>query len=168
MLSHLEHKRQAPQSTNCAILVISDTRTEKTDESGQLLRQRLDESGHQVISHSLLKNDTAAIKEKLNELLSNTAVQVIIASGGTGLSHRDLTVETVSPILEKKLDGFGELFRFLSYQEIGSSSMMSRALAGVARGKVILCLPGSLGATRLALEKIILPEIGHMVRETTR
>ena len=167
-MSHLEHKRQAPQSVNCAILVISDSRTEKTDESGQLLQQKLSQNGHRVISFDLLKNDAAAIKEKLNELLGNPDIQVIVASGGTGASHRDITIETVSPILEKKLDGFGELFRFLSYQEIGTAGIMSRALAGVARGKVVLCLPGSLGATRLALERIILPEIGHIVREATR
>ena len=167
-MSYLEHKRQAPQSVNCALLTISDTRTEKTDESGQLLKQKLNEGGHRVISHSLLKNDAGAIKERLNKLLGSEVLQVIITSGGTGLSHRDLTIETVLPILEKRLDGFGELFRFLSYQEIGTSSIMSRSLAGVIRGKVIICLPGSLGATRLALERIILPEIGHMVREITR
>ncbi|MFH0769372.1 MAG: molybdopterin-binding protein, partial [Chloroflexota bacterium] len=92
----------------------------------------------------------------------------IIVSGGTGLSHRDVTVETIYPILEKRLDGFGELFRSLSYQEIGTGSIMSRAIAGVARGKVILCLPGSLAAVKLAMDKIILPEIGHLVREATR
>ena len=167
-MSYLEHKRQAPQSVNCALLTISDTRTEKTDESGQLLKQKLNEGGHRVISYSLLKNDASAIKERLNELLGSEALQVIITSGGTGLGRRDLTIETALPILEKRLDGFGELFRFLSYQEIGTSSVMSRSLAGVIRGKVIICLPGSLGATRLALERIILPEIGHMVREIAR
>jgi len=95
-------------------------------------------------------------------------LQAIIASGGTGASRLDLTVETVSPLLEKKLDGFGELFRFLTYQEIGTGSILSRAVAGAARGKIVICLPGSLKAVRLALDKIILPEIGHMVREASR
>ena len=167
-MSHLEHKQQAPQTVNCALLVISDTRTEKTDESGPLLQQKLTQDGHRVLSYALIKNDTAAIKEKMKELLDNTDVQVIITSGGTGASRRDVTVETVSPFLEKKLDGFGELFRSLSYQEIGTASIMSRALAGVARGKVIICLPGSLSATDLALDKIILPEVAHLVREATR
>ena len=167
-MSHLEHKQQAPPNVNCALLVISDTRTEKTDESGPLLQQKLTQNGHQVMSYALLKNDAVAIKGKLNELLDNTEVQVIITSGGTGASRRDVTIETVSPILEKKLEGFGELFRSLSYQEIGTSSIMSRALAGVARGKVVICLPGSLAATGLALDNIILPEIGHMVREASR
>ena len=102
------------------------------------------------------------------EWLGQEGLQVIITSGGTGVSHRDVTIETVLPILEKKLDGFGELFRSLSYQEIGTASIMSRAIAGVAGGKVILCLPGSLGAANLAMDRIILPEIGHMVREATR
>ena len=167
-MSHLEHKQQAPPNVNCALLVISDSRTEKTDESGPLLQQKFTQNGHRVMSYALLKNDAAAIKEKLNELLDNTDVQVIITSGGTGVSQRDVTVETVSPLLEKKLDGFGELFRALSYKEIGTASIMSRALAGVARGKVIICLPGSLAATALALDKIILPEITHLVREASR
>ena len=167
-MGHLEHKEQSPQSIVCAVLVISDSRTEKTDESGKLLLQKLTEGGHSVASFTLLKNDTNAIRQKLDELLNHSEVQVVITSGGTGASHRDVTIETVTPILEKKLDGFGELFRSLSYQEIGTSCILSRAMAGAARGKVIICLPGSLGATKLALDKIILPEIGHLVREAAR
>lgn len=167
-MGHLEHKEQSPQRVTCAVLVISDSRTEKTDESGKLLLQKLAEGGHGVASFSLLKNDADAIRQELDELLNRSEVQVIITSGGTGASHRDITIETVTPILEKKLDGFGELFRALSYQEIATSSILSRAMAGVARGKAIICLPGSLGATKLALDKIILPEIGHLVREAAR
>ena len=167
-MGHLEHKEQSPPRVTCAVLVISDSRTEKTDESGKLLLQKLTEGGHSVASFSLLKNDADAIRQKLDELLDHAEVQVIITSGGTGASHRDVTIETVTPVLEKKLEGFGELFRSLSYQEIGTSSILSRAMAGVARGKAIICLPGSLGATKLALDKIILPEIGHMVREASR
>ncbi len=167
-MGHLEHKEQSPQRVNCAVIVISDSRTEKTDESGKLLLQKLGEGGHSVTSFTLLKNDSNAIRQKLDELLDHSEVQVVITSGGTGASHRDVTIETVTPILEKKLDGFGELFRSLSYQEIGTSSILSRAMAGLARGKVLISLPGSLGATKLALDKIILPEIGHMVREATR
>jgi len=118
--------------------------------------------------YSILKNEADSIKKKIHELLGQQELQVIITSGGTGVSHRDITVETIAPILEKKLGGFGQLFRFLSYQEIGTAAIMSRAFAGVAEGKVILCLPGSPGAANLAMDKIILPEIGHMVREATR
>ena len=167
-MSYLEHKEEAPQSVGVALITISDSRTEETDESGKLLKEKLTGAGHRVVNYALVKNDAAAIKETIGELLEEEEVQVIITGGGTGLSHRDITVETVSALLEKKLDGFGELFRSLSYQEIGTSGMMSRAVAGVAGGKIIICIPGSRGATELAADKIILPEIGHMVREATR
>ena len=167
-MGYHEHKEKAPRSVSCAVLTISDSRTEQDDESGGLIKKRLAENGHQVMSYSILKNDAAAIKNKMHDLLEQAELQVIIASGGTGISHRDITVDTVEPVLEKGLDGFGELFRSMSYQEIGTGSIMSRAIAGVARGKVVICLPGSLGAATLAMDKIILPEIGHLVREATR
>ncbi len=167
-MGYQEHKQKAPQSVSCAVLTISDSRTEQDDESGKLIRQKLDENGHRVLFYSILKNEADSVEKKINELLGQEELQVIITSGGTGASHRDITVETISPILEKKLDGFGELFRFLTYQEIGTPSIMSRAIAGAVGGKVILCLPGSLGAANLAMDKIILPEIGHLVREATR
>ena len=167
-MSHLEHKKASPTSVSYAVVTISDSRTEQDDESGKLFKEQLSQNGHRLLAHALLKNDAAAIRQKISELLKLEGLQVIITSGGTGLSHRDVTIETVSPMLEKKLDGFGELFRSLSYGEIGTSSILSRATAGVIQGKLILCLPGSLGATKLALEKIIMPEIGHMVREATR
>jgi molybdenum cofactor biosynthesis protein B len=167
-VSYRDHKEKSPQSVTCAVLTISDSRTEETDESGRLLRQRLESGGHRVLFYKLLKNDADAIKKQVEDLLQQANLQVIITSGGTGASHRDVTVETLSPLLDKKLDGFGELFRFLTYQDIGTTSVMSRAMAGVANGKIVINLPGSLGAVTLAIEKIILPEIGHMVREATR
>ena len=167
-MGYQEHKHKAPQTVSCAVLTISDSRTEQDDESGGLIKRRLSENGHRLVFYSILKNDTEAIKKKIDELLRQEELQVIITSGGTGVSHRDITVDTIDPILEKRLDGFGELFRSLTYQEIGTGSIMSRAIAGVAKGKVILCLPGSLGATKLAMDRIILPEIGHLVREATR
>ncbi len=167
-MSYQEHKAKAPQSVSCAVLTISDSRTEEQDESGKLIKQKLSENGHRVMFYSILKNEADSIEQKIGELLGQEELQVIITSGGTGVSHKDITVETITPILEKKLDGFGELFRFLTYQEIGTGSILSRAVAGVARGKVILCLPGSLGAANLAMDKVILPEIGHLVREATR
>ena len=167
-MSHLEHRRVSPASVTCAVLTVSDSRTEADDESGKLYRELLTKGGHKVLVHAILKNDSAALTQKLLELLQMPDLQVIITSGGTGMSHKDISVETVTPLLEKTMEGFGELFRYLSYQEIGTASVLSRAVAGVAKGKIIICLPGSLGATRTALEKIILPEIGHMVREATR
>ena len=167
-MGHKEHKEISPQTVNCAVLTISDSRTEANDESGRFIIKALEDSGHRVTARGIIRNSADTIGNRLAELLADDAVDVIITSGGTGASHRDVTVETVNPILEKKLDGFGELFRYLTYQEIGTPSIMSRALGGIARGKVILCLPGSTGAARLALEKIILPELGHLVHEATR
>ncbi len=167
-MGYQEHKHKEPKSVSCAVLTISDTRTEQDDESGRLIRQKLSENGHRVMFYSILKDEADSIKKKLYELLEQDELQVIITSGGTGVSRRDITVETIYPILEKKLDGFGELFRLLTYQEIGTGSIMSRAIAGVAGGKVILCLPGSPEATKLAMDKIILPELGHLAMEATR
>jgi molybdopterin adenylyltransferase len=167
-MSHHDHKELSPKSVTFAVVIISDSRTEATDESGRFLRERLPEAGHKVASYVLLKNDAAAIRNTVEGLLARPDIQVLLTSGGTGASHRDVTVETVIPLLEKQLDGFGELFRFLTYQEIGTTSVMSRAQAGVANGKIIISLPGSLAAVTLAVEKIILPEVGHMVREAAR
>jgi len=167
-MGHKEHKDISPQTVNCAVLTISDSRTEANDESGRFIIKALEDSGHRVTTRGIIRNSADIIGNRLAELLADDAVDVIITSGGTGASHRDVTVETVNPILEKKLVGFGELFRYLTYQEIGTPSIMSRALGGIARGKVILCLPGSTAAARLALEKIILPELGHLVHEANR
>jgi molybdenum cofactor biosynthesis protein B len=167
-MSHNDHKEKSPKNVTCAVLTISDSRTEETDESGRYMKERLGENGHRVMFYALLKNDAAAIKKQVETLLQQADLQVIITSGGTGASHRDVSVETITPLLEKKLDGFGELFRLLTYQEIGTTSVMSRAMAGVANGKIVISLPGSLGAVTLAMDKIILLEIGHMVREATR
>jgi molybdenum cofactor biosynthesis protein B len=167
-MGYHDHKEKSPKSVSFAVVTISDSRTEADDESGKMLKQRLSDGGHRVTSYGILKNEADSIKKKILELIEDKETQVIITTGGTGASHRDVTIETITPILEKKLDGFGELFRQLTYQEIGTGSIMSRAVAGVVRGKVIICIPGSLGATTLAMDKIILPEVGHMVREATR
>ena len=167
-MGYEEHKHLSPEQVNCAVLIISDSRDARSDESGKLLVEGLKNHGHGVSSFDFLKNDAEAISVKLDELLHQEGLQAIIASGGTGASKRDVTIETVTPLLDKVLPGFGELFRSLSYQEIGSGAILSRALAGVARGRVVICLPGSVKAVKLALEKIILPEIGHLVREASR
>ena len=167
-MGYYEHRRAAPESVDCAVIIVSDSRTEQDDESGKLIKQRLADNGHHVLSYGILKNDADAIRAKIKELVGQEGLQVIITSGGTGASHRDVTVDTIEPMLEKRLEGFGELFRYLSYQEIGTGSILSRAVAGIIKGKVILCFPGSLNAATLAMDKIILPEIGHLVREATR
>ena len=167
-MGYHEHKKLENKTIGCAVLVTSDSRTEETDESGKLIKQRLLDRGHKVVYYTILKNDAPTLRNKITELIKQDEVQVVITSGGTGLSHKDVTIDTIQPMLEKKLDGFGELFRHLTYQELGTASIMSRAIAGVINGKVIICFPGSLGAATLAMDKIILSEIGHLVREATR
>ena len=167
-MSYHEHRHAAPASVNCAVLIVSDSRTELDDESGKLITRRLADNGHQVLFYGILKNDTDAIRVKIGELVGQEELQAIITSGGTGASHRDVTVDTIEPMLEKRLDGFRELFRQLTYQEIGTGSILSRAVAGIIRGRVVLCFPGSVNAATLAMDKIILPELGHLVREATR
>jgi molybdenum cofactor biosynthesis protein B len=167
-MGHIEHKHHAPKTLSCAVITISDSRTEADDNTGQYIVKQLTENGHIVLTYVLLKNDGSAIKSQIDDLLGDEGIQFIITSGGTGLGSRDVTVETVTPLLDKKLDGFGELFRHLSYKEIGSAAIMSRSLAGVVKGRALVCLPGSKEAVKLALKEIILPEMGHMVREAMR
>jgi molybdenum cofactor biosynthesis protein B len=167
-MGYHEHKHLAVKSVKCAVITTSDSRTESEDESGRLIRQKLADAGHHVTHYAILKNDATTIRSQIQDLLQRDDVQAVITSGGTGLSHRDVTVDTIAALLQKKLEGFGELFRQLTYQEIGAGSILSRALAGVANGKVILCIPGSVGAATMAMDKIIVPELGHLVREATR
>ena len=167
-MSYHEHKQLSPKSISCAVIIISDSRTQENDESGKFIIQALDKSGYKVPVYTILKNDADSIQQTIDKLLNENDLQVIITSGGTGISQRDVTIETLLPVMHKTMDGFGELFRYLTHKEINTGSIMSRATAGVSRGKVIICLPGSLGAVSLAMEQIILPEIGHMVREATR
>ncbi len=163
-----EHKASSPTDIGTAVLIISDSRTTASDESGKLICRRLQENQHRVIRFDLITNDAVKIKDLIGQMTMDERIKVVITSGGTGLSLRDVTIETVTPFMSKQMHGFGELFRNLSYQEIGAGCIMSRAHAGVVNNKVVICLPGSLKAVTLALEKIILPEIGHMVREASR
>lgn len=163
-----EHKEHAPHHVSCMVITCSDTRTSETDTSGRLIMRLLKEQGHEVVEYHLVPDEPASIKAIIEAGAGNAAVQAIIINGGTGISRRDSTFETVVALLEKKLDGFGELFRYLSYKDIGSSAIMSRAIAGVYRGRIIFSTPGSESAVRLAMEKLILPELGHMVREMTK
>ncbi len=167
-MSHLDHKAASPAVAHCFILTISDTRTESTDTSGQAIFDLLFADGHQVAGRRIVRDEPDQVRAVLEEQLANPNVQVVIATGGTGITSRDRTFETVSAMLEKRLDGFGELFRMLSFQEIGSSAMLSRAVAGLARGRVIFSLPGSEPAVRLGMTRLILPELGHLVREAAR
>jgi len=167
-VSHLDHKATSPTSVTCFVLTISDTRTEHNDTSGRAIGELLEGNGHRVSGRRIVRDDPAAIRETLLAELGNPATQIIITTGGTGITSRDSTYEVVSGLLDKRLEGFGELFRVVSYQEIGPAAMLSRACAGTADGKLILSLPGSENAVRLAMTKLILPELGHLVRELSR
>lgn len=168
MLSHLEHKAGAPGATRCFVLTISDTRTEETDVGGRLICSLLCAEGHVVTDKRIVRDDPAIVRAAVEEQIRAPGVQAIITTGGTGISSRDTTFEAIDGLLEKRLDGFGELFRMLSYQEIGSAAMLSRATAGIAGGRIVFCLPGSEAAVRLAMTKLVMPELGHLVREVSR
>jgi len=150
------------------VITCSDTRTPHTDTSGQLIHKLLKERGHTVAAYHLVKDEPSKIKAKIKAALTNKKIQAIIINGGTGISRRDSTFEAVDAMLEKRLVGFGEVFRYLTYQDIGSPAIMSRATAGIIKGRVLFSTPGSENAVRLAMEKLILPELGHLVRELTK
>ena len=158
-----EHKAKAQLIAKCLIITVSDTRTKANDESGKAIKKLLIHEDHEIIDHYIVKDEPREIKILLQETLDRIDVDMIILNGGTGIAPRDGTYEVVCQLLEKQLSGFGELFRFLSFQEIGSAAMMSRAVAGVASTKVVISLPGSTKAVQLAMQRLILPELGHMV-----
>jgi molybdenum cofactor biosynthesis protein B len=167
-MGHLDHKATAPASVRCYILTISDTRVVSTDTSGRAIAELLEAHGHQVAGRGIVKDDPDAIRSTITRQLDEPSAQVIITTGGTGITSRDSTYEVICNLLEKRLDGFGELFRMLSYEDIGPSAMLSRACAGTAMGKIVVSLPGSENAVRLAMTKLLLPELGHLVRELSR
>jgi molybdenum cofactor biosynthesis protein B len=158
-----EHRRHAPAQVRCAVITVSDSRTVEDDESGRILVDGLTQAGHAVVARRVVPDEPTAIRGVISELVERAGAQAVITNGGTGITRRDTTFEAIAGLLEKRLDGFGELFRMLSYQEIGAAAMLSRAVAGVCGAAVILALPGSPSAVRLGLEKLILPELGHLV-----
>jgi molybdenum cofactor biosynthesis protein B len=166
--SDLEHKARAPRSVRCYVVTVSDTRTEATDSSGRAIVEQLKAAGHAVLGRTIVKDDPALVRSAIERQLANVDVQVIITTGGTGIASRDSTFEAVQALLQKRLDGFGELFRMLSFQEIGPAAMLTRATAGLSAGKIVVALPGSEGAVRLALEKLLLPELGHLVEQANK
>jgi molybdopterin adenylyltransferase len=163
-----EHRSSSPRTAGCFILTISDSKTSETDTSGQLIRELLTAAGHSVVGQTIVRDEPAHVTAVVHEGCGNPAIQVFVLTGGTGLSSRDSTFEAVEALLRKRITGFGELFRMLSYQEIGAAAMMSRAQAGVIHGRLLFSLPGSPHACRLALEKLIIPELGHLLREVGR
>jgi molybdenum cofactor biosynthesis protein B len=159
----------AGRVAQCAVITVTDSRTLETDESGPLARRLIEAAGHQAAYTSLLPNNELRVRDEVSTLIARDDIDVILLSGGTGLGARDRTVEAVRPLLEKELPGFGELFRWVSYQEqIGTAAMLSRAVAGSARGRLIVSLPGSKAAVELALTKLLLPELKHLLHELRR
>jgi molybdenum cofactor biosynthesis protein B len=150
------------------VLTVSDSRTVADDTSGKLIAELLGESGHPVLLHQIVPDDADAIRISVLRALARADVDAVIATGGTGVSKRDVTPDTLEPLFEKRLAGFGELFRSLSYAEIGAAALLSRATAGTISGKVVYLMPGSSGAVRLGMEKLILPELAHIVGQLRR
>jgi molybdenum cofactor biosynthesis protein B len=163
-----EHRGTSPSSVGCAVTTISDTRTIETDSGGQTLVDLLTAAGHVVLQREIVRDDGAAIEKLVKTFVARADVQAVLLTGGTGVASRDHTFETLSSLIEKPMSGYGELFRILSYQEIGPAAMLSRATAGLIGPTFIATMPGSPTAVRLAMEKLLLPELGHIVREANR
>ncbi len=161
---HPDAPHEAQRPLPCGVLTISDTRTPETDASGQFLKECLSEAGHQILNYCILPDEPVQIESYLRQIAEESKVEAILCSGGTGIAHRDVTYDVVSQLLDQELPGFGEIFRMLSYQEIGARAIASRAIAGTYRNSLIFALPGSANAVKLAMQKLILPELRHLTR----
>ena len=157
------HRARHRRSVGCAVVTVSDTRTEADDASGARMRALLEQAGHRVVAYAILPDEPLRIRARVEELLAMPEIDAVLVNGGTGLAPRDTTYEALAGLLDKRLDGFGELFRMLSYQEVGAAAMLSRAAAGVARGKLLASLPGAPAAVELGMVRLLVPELAHMV-----
>lgn len=160
MSAHEHHRHGAHTHLKVAVITASDSRTPETDESGGVIKSMLERAGHTIAHYEVIPDSPDLIRQAVTDRLSG--VDAIIINGGTGITTRDVTIEAIRPLLSRELEGFGELFRMLSYQEVGSAAFLSRALAGVSHRKIVVALPGSPEACRLAMEKLLIPELGHM------
>lgn len=163
-----EHKSDAPQQVRCAVITISDTRTLETDTGGALVIEQLESAGHHVAIREIIPDDPSRLRPLLESLRASDEIDAVLMTGGTGITARDMTCETVTALLTKPLPGYGELFRMLSYEQIGPAAMLSRATGGLMDRTVLLTMPGSRAAVALAMNKVILPELSHLVREARR
>jgi molybdenum cofactor biosynthesis protein B len=157
-----QHSRDKVECVRCAVITVSDTRTVETDTGGRLICERLRAAGHAIESYEILRDEPEAIAHRVRELDSDRSCQVILLTGGTGIAARDTTYEAVADLLDKRMDGFGELFRMLSFEQVGAAAMLSRAVAGLVGTVVVFTMPGSPKAVELAMDKLILPELGHV------
>jgi len=164
-LARHTHDSPEPIAAGLAVLTVSDTRTPESDRSGRRIRELLEGGGHRVVDYAVLPDEPTLVVERVGEWLANAECDGVVVCGGTGVSARDRTYEALARILDKRLDGFGELFRMLSYEQVGSAAMLSRAVGGVARGKLLFSLPGSTPAVELGLTRLVLPELGHLLAE---
>jgi molybdenum cofactor biosynthesis protein B len=167
-MGHEDHHAHSLTDVRCAVLTVSDTRSNEDDTSGKAVMQLLEEGGHDPVYMGIVPDDMDAIRMRVETILQDANVQALVIDGGTGVGGRDVTIEAVESLIDKQLPGFGELFRTLSYEEIGSGAIMSRAIAGVTNGKPVFCIPGSEKACRLAVSKLIAPELGHIMWEVNR
>ena len=166
--SSAAHREAAPRAIRCAVVTVSDTRTPETDTSGQLIRDLLGQAGHQVAASVIVPDEPGRIQETLRAWIDDPSILAVLSNGGTGIAARDTTYDAIVSLLDKRIDGFGELFRMLSYEEIGAAAMLSRAIAGVSGTTVIVAMPGSSNAVSLAMTRLVLPELGHLVYEVTK
>ena len=162
MMGHFHETGFVP--LNIAVLTVSDTRNEETDKSGKILKEGALEAGHQVVEKAIVKDDVYQMRAVFSRWIADAGVDVIISTGGTGIAGRDSTPEAVQPLLDKPIEGFGELFRTISMEEIGASAIQSRAIAGLTNHTLIFCLPGSTGACRTGWERILSPQLDHRTR----
>ena len=167
-MSHWEHRGLAPNSVACFVLTVSDTRTEETDKSGRAIRAMLEEAGHTITGYTIVADDPSAVTASIRAQLAQPSTRAIITTGGTGITSRDGTFEAVDQLFDKRLDGFGELFRMLSFEDIGPAAMLSRATAGTVGRAVVFILPGSEAAVRLAMSRLIIPELGHIAQQLAK
>jgi len=163
-MGHHEHRADAPKSMQVAVLSVSTTRNLETDESGRWIAQRAEREGHEVVFHKVVRDDTQAIRQAVTHLLADLSPHAVIITGGTGISPQDVTIEAVKPLFAKDLSAFGILFTQLSFEEIDSAAMLSRAAAGVIGRSIVFCIPGSIKACQLACKNLIFPELGHLIR----
>ena len=163
-----EHRAAAPRTVGVAVLTMSDTRTRENDASGALIRELLNITGHTLVDYRIVPDEPDQIRAILKEWIGRDDIQAVLSNGGTGIAARDTTYDAISGMLETRIDGFGELFRMLSWQEVGAAAMLSRAVAGVAGGTLVVAMPGSTNAVRLALTKLLVPELGHLVYEIAK
>lgn len=163
-----EHRATAPTTVACYVITVSDTKTPATDTSGAVIRELLTAAGHRVTGSAIVRDEPAEVARLVRAACADPAVHAVILTGGTGITSRDSTFEAVEALLDKRLPGFGELFRMLSFAEIGPAAMLSRAQLGIHARRIVVSLPGSPNACRLALERLLIPELGHLLREVSR